>query len=270
MKLQFYKYEGCGNDFIMIDGRASGNLPLLNPEKIAALCNRRFGIGADGLVILKPSDASDFEMLYYNSDGKESSMCGNGGRCIVAFAKHLNIISEQTTFKAIDGMHDAVIFQDQKTAGNAVSTVKLKMKDVDAIEAIGKDQYLDTGSPHYIVLTDAVETMDVVQEGKKIRYNDRFKQSGTNVNFVENYKGGIYVRTYERGVEDETLSCGTGVTASALAADNSGLLNSNGIIDVHTRGGELKVYFRKNNTSYSDVWLEGPARFVFKGETELV
>ncbi|MES2131824.1 MAG: diaminopimelate epimerase [Bacteroidota bacterium] len=254
MQLQCYKYQGTGNDFVIIDNREK-NISL-SIEQIRLLCDRRFGIGADGLMLLELEPGVDFKMVYFNSDGNESSMCGNGGRCITAFAKQLGIIATEAKFLAIDGMHEAKITED---------IVSLKMNDVRDIE-VGDDYfYLNTGSPHYVKFVKDIETFDVFTEGKKIRYNDRFKGEGTNVNFIERKEHELFVRTYERGVENETLSCGTGVTAAALVAGFKGLSTDKKNCTIKTLGGNLNVKFEKvlENTFYN-IWLEGPAAFVFK------
>lgn len=257
----FYKYQGTGNDFILIDNRNT-IFDRKNTQLVAQLCHRHFGIGADGLMLLQNKQNADFEMVYYNSDGNESSMCGNGGRCIVAFAKQLGIIKERASFIAIDGSHDAWI--------NENNWVGLKMMDVNQIEQEGKEYFLNTGSPHYVVSVNDIEHVDVSQEGKKIRYNDRFREKGTNVNFIERKKDFLFVRTYERGVEAETLSCGTGVTASAIVAALQGFATNENSCSVNTLGGDLTVSFnKKNNQQFTDIWLEGPATFVFKGEFHL-
>jgi diaminopimelate epimerase len=260
MKFEFCKYEGTGNDFIIIDNR---KLKLkLKTKDISHLCNRHFGIGADGLMLLQNQKGFDFKMVYYNSDGNESSFCGNGSRCIVAFAKRLGVIKKtETRFIATDGTHTA------KIAGDII---KMKMNDVANIEA-NQDYYLlNTGSAHYVKFTHGIKNADMISEGRSIRYNDRFKKEGVNVNLAEKNGKGIYVRTYERGVEDETLSCGTGVTAAAIASAVEGISTTNTSSKIITKGGELTVRFEKEkNNSFSNVWLEGPATFVFKGEIEI-
>lgn len=256
MHLQFFKYQGTGNDFIMIDNRSKSI--QLSPQQINRLCDRRFGIGADGLIFLELEPGLDFKMVYYNSDGNQSSMCGNGGRCLVAFAKHLKVIESKARFVAIDGVHEALISDD--------GIVSLKMQDVKTIE-VGDDFYfLDTGSPHYVKLVKDVNGYDVFNEGKAIRYNNRFKENGTNVNFIEKLEDELFVRTYERGVEDETYSCGTGVTAAALVAAVNGSSNSKNNCMIHTKGGKLEVTFEKvlEHTFYN-IWLKGPAELVFSG-----
>lgn len=255
MLLQFYKYQGTGNDFIILDNRDDSI--QLTQHQIAILCNRRFGIGADGLMFLQMSAGYDFKMTYYNADGKEGSMCGNGGRCLTRFAYDKGIHQSQYHFIAIDGEHEAALGEN--------NWINLKMKDVNSIRESYGDYILDTGSPHYVKPVVTVSKTDVVNEGKDIRYSNEFKEKGINVNFVENNEKGISVRTYERGVEDETLSCGTGVTASALVFAH----NENGFnrIEVTTKGGKLAVEFDKTGeTSFKNIWLCGPAEFVFKGE----
>ena len=262
MKIFFYKYEGTGNDFILLDNR-DGKYSELKNSQIEFLCNRNFGIGADGLILLERSAGYDFKMVYYNSDGNISSMCGNGGRCITAFAHELKMVDKAARFIAADGDHESVILSTSPVI------VRLKMSDVKSIEAIGKDIYLNTGSPHYVSFVDDVEKIDLVSEARKIRYNDRFKSEGTNVNFVQPIDGGLAVRSYERGVENETLSCGTGVTASVLASANIGVAEKSAkSILVKSRGGMLKVHFKSTPAGFEDVWLEGEAKFVFKGEIE--
>jgi len=259
MQIQFYKYQGTGNDFVLIDNRK--NLVDLTMEQISFLCNRRFGIGADGLMLLELQPGCDFKMVYYNSDGNQSTMCGNGGRCIAAFAKHLELIGNTAKFLAIDGMHEAIIESGQ---------VSLKMQDVKQIE-IGDDYfYLNTGSPHYVKIVNSLDSFDVVTEGKKVRYNGRFSEEGTNVNFIEKIDENLFVRTYERGVEDETYSCGTGVTAAALVASIKGLSNSKNNCLIKTKGGNLEVTFEKVlEQNFYNIWLKGPATMVFNGSIDV-
>ena len=260
MLLHFYKYQGTGNDFILIDNR-KGDVSLTN-EQVNLMCDRHFGIGADGLMLLEDELSFDFKMVYYNSDGNLSTMCGNGGRCITAFAKHLGIIKDKTRFIAVDGPHDSVIMED--------GTVSLKMNDVKNVE-VGPDFfYLNTGSPHYVKIVEGVGMMNVVEEGMKVRYSERFKEEGTNVNFIERFDDYLYVRTYERGVEGETLSCGTGVTAAALAAASVGLSTGKNSCVVKTLGGVLNVKFdRVLEQTFYNIWLEGPAQQAFKGTIEI-
>ncbi|MBM3400938.1 MAG: diaminopimelate epimerase [Bacteroidetes bacterium] len=262
MHLNFYKYEGAGNDFILIDNR-NQSFPLVNkPDAIKKLCNRHFGIGADGLMVLQLKEGYDFEMLYFNADGKAGSMCGNGGRCIAAFAKHLEIVSSETTFLAVDGSHYAKISEN----GNWVS---LQMIDVNRILTDGEAFVLNTGSPHYVLSVKDIENKDVYHEGKTIRNNDTYKAEGINVNFVEDLGDHYFVRTFERGVEDETFACGTGVTAVAMTmAKKKGLRGKiHSVIKV--KGGNLKVNFNFDGTSFRNVFLEGPARFVFLGTIDI-
>ena len=252
--MTFYKYQGTGNDFVMIDNREGIYAPTTEQNRL--LCDRKFGIGADGLICLQPSDKYDFEMLYFNSDGNESTMCGNGGRCLVAFAKQIGIITDKATFNAIDGLHEATIDEN--------NWVELKMMNVDSVENNNTHFVLNTGSPHYIKFVENISQVDVYQEGKAIRYNERFKAEGINVNFVSVANNGIDVVTYERGVEDETLSCGTGVTAAAIAYSylKEGVSN----VPIKTKGGNLAVKFTKSTNGFENIWLCGSATFVFKGE----
>lgn len=258
MDLHFYKYQGTGNDFIMIDNRKEHFDPT-NTELVKFLCDRRFGIGADGLILLESYTGFDFNMVYFNSDGRTSSMCGNGGRCIVKFAHDLGVVGNETTFIAVDGEHDAIIKD---------GLVYLKMIDVLDIEKQPDFFYMNTGSPHYVEFVKNVDEYPVYAEGYKIRNNDRFKKVGTNVNFVESFDDKtIKVRTYERGVEDETFSCGTGVTASAIAASFTGYASP---INVITKGGNLTVSFSTEDQSiYKDIYLAGPAVQVFQGTIKL-
>jgi len=258
MKTEFYKYHGTGNDFILIDSRAQKL--QLSVEQIALLCHRHYGIGADGLMLLEGAEGYDFRMVYYNSDGRESTMCGNGGRCITALAAHLGIIGTKANFVAIDGAHSAAINED--------STISLNMQDVKEITVGDGYAILNTGSPHYVVRVNDVKNTDVYTEGKKIRNRSEYQPDGINVNFAEMLNGKLSVRTYERGVEDETLSCGTGVVAAAIASTENNTGNFK--ISISTPGGELEVSFIKNTpASAIDVVLTGSATFVFKGEIEV-
>lgn len=260
MKIQFFKYQGTGNDFIMVDNRLE-NFPKKQTNLIEKLCDRRFGIGADGLILLENDQNADFRMVYYNSDGNESSMCGNGGRCIVAFAEQLGIIQQETTFIAVDGEH----FAKFTTAG----LVSLQMKDVTTIQVASDYVFMNTGSPHHVTLVDDVKSVPVKELGSQIRYSDLYGQAGSNVNFVEPLSETHFaVRTYERGVEDETLSCGTGVTAVAIAMNVIGKTTSNDI-SLLVEGGSLQVRFEKEDRNYTHVFLTGPATFVFSGEIDL-
>lgn len=257
MILEFDKYQGTGNDFILVDNR-KGSFDRSDVALVARLCDRRFGVGADGLMLLQNSRGYDFEMVYYNADGKEGSMCGNGGRCIVAYAKKLGLISVGAQFLAADGEHEAVIEQD---------IVSLKMNNVSKTEMNTGYSFLNTGSPHYVQFVNDLENFDVFVHGKGIRNSERFKKEGTNVNFIEREDDALFVRTYERGVEAETYSCGTGVTAAALIARLKGVSTGDDACKIKTLGGNLNVKFKAHaDGSFSDIWLEGPATFVFKGE----
>lgn len=260
MQISFDKYQGTGNDFILIDNRK--NEIELTREQIAFLCNRHFGIGADGLMLLELEPGVDFKMVYFNSDGNESSMCGNGGRCITAYAKSLGLITDKARFMAIDGLHEATV--------SGVNKVSLKMNDVKSVEAGDGFYYLNTGSPHYVKFVEGIKAYNVFEEGKRIRNSERFAAEGTNVNFIEKTEDGVFVRTYERGVEDETLSCGTGVTASALVAAINGIATQKNSCKIVTLGGELNVKFDKVlESNFYNIWLEGPADFVFYGSINL-
>jgi diaminopimelate epimerase len=261
MKIPFSKYHGTGNDFIIIDNRKLQWIP--KQEEIALMSDRHLGIGADGLMLLTEKPGYDFYMTYYNSDGRESTMCGNGGRCMIVFARSLGLAGSEAQFLAIDGEHLGKLTQKDST-----DLISLKMKDVIVNEIDTKHVFLNTGSPHYVVFTKEVETLDIITEAKKIRFNERFREKGTNVDFIEVRDDHLFVRSYERGVEDETLSCGTGVTASVLAyaAKNPALCS---FMDVQTRGGKLKVSFHQEGNSFTDIWLEGPAVLVYMGEIHI-
>ena len=261
MKLNFFKYHGTGNDFILSDNRKN-EYSSLTQKQIHQLCDRRFGIGADGVMLLQERSGYDFEMKYYNADGKEGSMCGNGGRCMIKFVYHLGIHREMYKFLAVDGMHEAEIDTD--------GIVSLRMKDVRTIRKFHNDYILDTGSPHYIKLVNHVMDMDVYKKGYEIRHSKEFEDEGINVNFVEqtDEPDKIIVRTFERGVEDETLSCGTGVTAAALVCYH----NENGFneVEVKTLGGQISIEFdRIDDNRYENIWLCGPAEKVFEGSVEI-
>ncbi|HMH24907.1 MAG TPA: diaminopimelate epimerase [Puia sp.] len=254
-KLHFFKYQGTGNDFIIFDNR-QGTIPAMSIERIKSLCDRRFGIGADGLMLLNTKPGYDFEMKYYNSDGRESTMCGNGGRCMARFARDIGMHKNAFQFLAADGPHEAEIDDD---------IISLKMKNVPEIKEYHGDSILDTGSPHYVKIVGDVMDYDVYHKGMDIRYSPAFAKEGINVNFVEQKREDeIIVRTYERGVEDETLSCGTGVTAAALVCYH----NECGYNDVTviTKGGKLTVrYDCPGDGSFENIWLCGPASRVFEG-----
>jgi len=261
MKIHFYKYQGAGNDFILIDNRKNV-VNHENPALIARLCDRRFGIGGDGAMFLQNQEGYDFEMVYYNADGQPSSMCGNGGRCIVAFAKFLGIIDTETNFLAVDGPHYAKISAE----GDWVS---LQMIDVDTVNADGDAYVLDTGSPHYVKLVNGLKEKDVYNEGHAIRNNDTYRAKGINVNFVEPADAGYFVRTFERGVEDETYACGTGVTAVALAMAKHQLQTGHITTPIKVLGGDLNIRFDYDGHIFKDIFLEGPAVKVFEGEVEI-
>ncbi len=253
--MHFYKYHGAGNDFIIFNN-LNDEFKIDN-KIIAKLCHRRFGIGADGIMLLNKNQNFDFEMKYFNSDGFEGSMCGNGGRCIVAFAKKIGIINDYTKFKAVDGEHEAYVYSD--------NSVKLKMSDVENIISTEKYYYLNTGSPHYVEFVDNITKIDVFNKGKEIRYSQQFSPYGTNVNFAEIKVHFVKLRTYERGVEDETLACGTGTVATALSfAMKTNFTGKS--VKLKTLGGNLKVHFNKKEDIFTDIWLEGPTEFVFEGE----
>jgi len=258
MKLTFYKFQGTGNDFVMVDNRQN----IFDKEKtelIAFLCDRRFGIGADGLILLENEKGLDFKMVYFNSDGNESTMCGNGGRCLVAFAKHLGMIKDTASFNAIDGLHKASIKE---------GLVSLQMKDVEEIKEKPNAVFLDTGSPHHVQLVAGLKDFQVKKEGARLRYGV-YGEKGSNINFVEQIDAASFsVRTYERGVEDETLSCGTGVTAAAIAMHKTGR-TTNSEVFIKALGGDLNIKFDVNDNVYSNVFLTGPAKFVFKGEIDV-
>ncbi len=254
MQLTFFKYQATGNDFIMVDNR-HGNFPKNDTKSIRRLCHRRFGIGADGLILLETDKSTDFRMVYYNADGLEGSMCGNGGRCIAAFANHLGVAGHEQVFRAVDGVHRAQI---------SGSGIALQMQDVPQIHTRPKYFFLDTGSPHHVQIWEDWEALDVEKEGKRLRYG-LYGEKGSNINFINPLQEGRFqVRTYERGVEGETYSCGTGVTAVALAMSEAGRLAGSEAI-LETLGGTLRVRFRKEGGRFTDIWLEGPADLVFKG-----
>jgi diaminopimelate epimerase len=258
MKVHFSKYHGTGNDFIIIDNRKFRWIP--KEEEVAFLCNRHFGIGADGLMLLTEKPGFDFYMTYYNSDGRESTMCGNGGRCMIVFAQSLLLVGEEARFLAIDGPHSGNIEQKAPT-----DIIHLKMKDVNVTESGTDHVFMNTGSPHYVLFEEDIESLDIIRKARQIRFNERFKEEGTNVDFVEIRKDHLFVRSYERGVEDETLSCGTGVTASVIAYAIKNT-EKRSMMDVQTRGGNLSVSYKQQGTSFTDIWLSGPVTFVFQGE----
>ncbi|MEJ6695657.1 MAG: diaminopimelate epimerase [Chitinophagales bacterium] len=253
MNIEFTKYQGAGNDFVMIDNRKE-DFPKDDPVLIAKLCDRRFGIGADGLILLENDKEIDFRMVYFNADGKESTMCGNGGRCIVSFAQQLGLIGNETTFSAIDGLHHAVVQEDGRVA--------LGMKDVESLEQVSKNEYvLDTGSPHYVIVVDEMPE-DILKQAHAIRYNERFKKEGINVNFIVIKEDQIHIRTYERGVENETLACGTGAVAAAIVAAH---YQNKMIFEIETRGDCLRVEILNLQNLYSKIILTGEAKPIFSG-----
>ncbi|AQG79376.1 diaminopimelate epimerase [Spirosoma montaniterrae] len=257
--MNFSKYQGTGNDFILIDDRAK-TFPAHDQPLIERLCHRRFGIGADGLILLQTDADYDFRMVYFNADGAEGSMCGNGGRCIVRFAHDLGLFESETRFIAVDGEHTAVVCEDD---------IFLKMADVSGIEDRDGLTFLNTGSPHVVQFVDDLESLDVVADGRAIRYDSRFQPGGTNVNFVQVIDDNtLFVRTYERGVEDETYSCGTGVTAVALVAHQQRSMSDP--VFIRTLGGNLRISFSPQpNSRFESIYLIGPARRVFVGSITL-
>ncbi|GGH10509.1 diaminopimelate epimerase [Mucilaginibacter phyllosphaerae] len=261
MQIKFYKYQGAGNDFVLIDNREN-EVKGIDKEIVAGFCDRRFGIGGDGLMLLENEPGFDFKMVYYNADGNEGSMCGNGGRCIVAFARHLGVIADTTKFLATDGVHHAKISE----AGNWVS---LQMIDVADINKDGEAYILNTGSPHYVKLTANLEVKDVYNEGYAIRNNPTYKQDGININFVEKMDKGYFVRTFERGVENETYACGTGVTAVALAMAKHNHQTGTLTTPIKVLGGDLSIRFDYDGETFSNIFLEGPAELVFEGVINL-
>lgn len=259
MKQAFFKYQGTGNDFVIVDNRLK-TFPKENHKLIAKLCDRKFGIGADGFMLLENSDTSDFKMIYHNADGKLGSMCGNGGRCIVAFANFLGVFNDRVSFEANEKLYHATYNNEN---------VSLKMNDVHKVEVFSNHVFLDTGSPHHVTFVNNINNFNVFEEGKKIRNGAPYFDKGTNVNFVEQINTNTFkVRTFERGVEDETLSCGTGVTAVALASFHTKKTKDNSI-KLQTMGGDLTVSFDFENDIYKHIILSGPATFVFEGVIEI-
>ncbi|EHO12933.1 diaminopimelate epimerase [Myroides odoratimimus] len=259
--LRFYKYQGTGNDFVMIDNRTSF-FPKEDKELVAHLCHRRFGIGGDGLILLEEAEGYDFRMVYYNADGSESTMCGNGGRCLVAFAKQLKIINDNCRFIAIDGEHTATISSE--------GIVSLQMINVSGIEIEKSYSFLNTGSPHHVQVVRDLGSYDVFGIGQEIRESELYAPGGTNVNFVEQEGPNHFrIRTFERGVEDETLSCGTGATAVAISMYAQGKCDHNEVkIDVE--GGSLMISFEtEDRISYRNVVLSGPAKLAFEGTIQI-
>jgi len=259
MKQQFFKYQGAGNDFIMIDNRDK-KFDCTDTALIESLCHRRFGIGSDGLILLENAEDYDFRMVYFNSDGREASMCGNGGRCIVTFAKMLGIIDSVARFIASDGEHEGMVDEN--------NLVDLHMIDVKEISSLIDGYFLNTGVPHLVHFVDDLHVVDVEIEGRQLRYDARFQPAGTNVDFVKIDDNQLTVYTYERGVEAETLACGTGIVASALsAAYKKGI--EKGEFPVVAKGGHLRVKFEKQNGYFTNIWLKGPAEMVYSGVVEI-
>ncbi len=254
-KLKFWKYQGAGNDFIMIDGR---NFDTPTTEQIKLLCDRNFGIGSDGILILKNSQKFDFEMAFFNPDGSEATFCGNGGRCIAKFAQQLQIINDYAIFYAKDGKHTA------KINGNSV---RLEMNNVLQPAYFNDYVYLNTGTHHVVKFVKNLDKINIIDIAKPIRFSENFQPEGTNVNFVQIYDNYLKIRTYEKGVEQETLACGTGVTAAALAFADKEKINS-GKIQVKAKGGILFVEFSRKNNDFYDVFLTGNANFIFSGEID--
>ena len=256
MNLDFYKYQGTGNDFVMIDNRTK-TFPKENTDIISQIADRHFGIGADGVILIENDDTYDFKMIYFNADGSQT-FCGNGGRCAVAFAKYLDIIDSKTNFIAVDGAHFAEI-------NNGI--VSLKMIDVDDIKIQENSVFAYTGTQHHVELVDSLDNFPVFDKGKEIRNSYDFP--GSNVNFVQQIDNTTFkVRTYEKGVEDETLACGTGVTAVAIAMHSTNKTDST-LISLPVKGGHLEVSFTEENGVYTNVFLKGPAQFVFSGKIEI-
>lgn len=262
MQINFEKYHGAGNDFVMIDNRSKHFIP--HEETIKKICDRHFGIGADGLILLEMDKASDFSMRYFNADGREGTLCGNGGRCIASFAQKLGVIDSSTVFTAIDGEHQVEIL----VAGETTSMVKLRMHDVANMLQKSGQWMIDTGSPHLVIPVEDLDDLDVYTEGRKIRYSKLFADEGINVNFIAVSDDHVKIRTYERGVENETLACGTGAVAAAVAVV-SGKGNPEPPVNIRARGGNLKVYLTKEENLFTNIWLEGPVSFVYKGEIKI-
>ena len=260
--MKFYKYHGTGNDFILLDNREKSI--VLKSDDVRRLCDRRYGIGADGLILLNPSERADFEMVFYNNDGSSDTFCGNGGRCIAAFAHRLGVIGEKGSFLASDGIHQVEVVE--KTNPNE-TVIRISMSDCPMPQPFSDDTFfINTGAPHLVIFSNDIEALDVLSLGAQ-HSNDSRIAGRTNVDFVEKKSDGLFVRTFERGVEDETLSCGTGITASALvyAANFLEAVQQN-VITIVSRGGTLKVYYAKTEDIFHDVYLEGGATFVFEGE----
>lgn len=262
MRLPFYKYQATGNDFVIINQLQVPYIKEPEQDTVARICDRHFGVGADGLILLESTTDADFKMSYYNADGKLSTMCGNGGRAITHLAHYLKVFVDQCTFLAADGPHDAKVNDD--------GDVSLQMRNVEHVSRVGDDFVLDTGSPHYVSLREAVSEMDVCSEARLIRYNDEYGEVGINVDFIEAADDGLRVRTYERGVEGETLSCGTGATAAALVASRAfRQYKGKTTLPVITRGGELTVQWAEERGQFTNIWLSGPVTKVYEGVYDL-
>jgi diaminopimelate epimerase len=255
LNIEFYKYQGTGNDFVVIDNRAIQH--SFTKEQIIHICSRKFGIGSDGLILIQNHSTSDFEMVFYNPDASQS-FCGNGSRCAVRFAKKLGLFENQTTFLSTDGLHTAELMPD--------NWVSLQMHDVPTFEWIGSDLFIDTGSPHYISPKPVNEDFNLIEAAKEIRYSDRFREKGINVNYIHSVDPVLHIRTYERGVENETLSCGTGVTASVLAKHLFDDIDQGSFEqEVSTPGGNLQVAYEVGENGFTNIYLKGPASMVYKG-----
>lgn len=258
MKISFDKYQGCGNDFIIINN-LSNTFPNTSNDLIKNLCDRNFGIGSDGLILINESKKEPFEMVYYNADGNLSSMCGNGGRCAIHFCYQKNIIKKKSNFLAFDGIHNGEIFDDY---------IKISMQNVEGYELINDDIFIDSGSPHLVKILKNISDIDILRTSRDIQKSEEFKSEGVNVNYVKfvDYET-VQIRTYERGVEDETLSCGTGAVAAALSfsiLSNSDLEK----VSVKTQGGDLFVEFKNDNNNFYDIYLSGKVKKVFSGEID--
>jgi diaminopimelate epimerase len=253
VKIPFTKYQATGNDFVLIDNRNAHY--SFTKEQIEKICDRRFGVGADGLMLIEEHPTLDFNLIYYNSDGSQS-LCGNGSRAAVAMAATLGLLKTKTTFNAYDGPHEAELLP--------TGIVRLKMNPVTEVKQDGPDYFINTGSPHHLQFVPDVEKINVVEAGRKIRYREAYKPGGTNVNFIQLLNDNtIFVRTYERGVEDETFSCGTGVTAAALAASFHGYTSP---VHIKVKGGQLDVAFQTGQAgTFEEIYLIGPAKMVFEG-----
>lgn len=257
--IHFTKYQGTGNDFIIIDN-STGQLQNISLETIKKLCDRRFGIGADGLILIEKSINSDFYMNYFNSDGSKS-FCGNGSRCAVHFANSLGLISNETKFEAIDGVHFASILD---------SDISIQMRSVSTVEYRKNNFILNTGSPHFVKFSEDISSENIREFGKSIRYSEDFSKEGINVNLMNIIGANIIeIATYERGVEDETLSCGTGATACAIILNELSPIEGSRSVNVNVKGGQLTINYTYNDGNYTNISLSGPAIPVFNGTIEI-